>query len=464
MRTAAAQRATSLKKTCGHKGRKNERGIALLLVLASLALLSGMVVEFSYNAHVTYNLAFNQKERTQAYFLANSGLAFARLIVAYDKEAKKLVDQASKKLGKTVVVPPLYETIPVNTAMIRGLSGLDGSTGGEEGAEGDGETPPEGEGDAAGEGNDLSKEAPEGAQQAMNILDMKGAQTFLAFEGDFSAEVEEEDTKINLNAFFAMAPTSKEYDRLRNVLYHLMVSDEFKGLFEDRFRGPKELAQSIADYIDRDEAVTENGEERGREGLTGGKQVTMKNGKLLTVEELIMVPGMNDAIFKKLRPYVTVYGKDDKILLCRAPETLVAAVILAYTENNPKMEPLKDDNADLIQKAREAVLNSCPDGQAMANDLDKVLGVETPETDSSGTETAPTSVLQGDKSKSPATGAGGILGATANSFESMLKTTADVFRITGIGTVGDTEVRIKTVVDTSGGNAKTWKDLYWRVE
>jgi type II secretory pathway component PulK len=427
-----------------------QSGIALLLVLSSLALLSGMVVEFAYNTHVTYNLAFNQKERAQAYYLAQSGIAFSRLILAYDKEARKLADQASEKLGKKVQVPPLYEMIPINTAMLRGLAGLGGE-----------EALPEGE-----EGAEAEKTVPPGtgAPTALQALNFGAAEAFLAFEGDFSSEIQEEDSKINVNAFFTLAPTAKEYDRLKAILYHLLVSEEFNGLFEDRFRGAKELAQNIADYVDRDEAITEAGEERGREGVSGGRQVSLKNGKLLTLEELIMVPGMNDAIFQKLKPYLTVNGKDEKIYLCRAAEPVAAAVILAYTDNNPKMEPLNDENIELLDKAKEAVLNSCPDSQAMANELDKVLGVETtPETDSSGStpETAPTTVLTGEtaKGKSPVG-----TGTASFTLTSMIKNQADIYKIVGIGIVGETEVRVKMIVDTAGGGSKNWKELYWRVE
>ncbi len=431
----------------------NSSGIALLLVLASLALLSGLVVEFAYNANITYNLAFNDKERAQAYYLAQSGIAFSRLIISYDKEAKKLADQASKKLGKNVQIQPLYEMIPVNSAMLRGLADLDA---------GGAETQPEGAEAAAGEeGGVAAKEVPEDAKSSLSVIDAKGAESFLAFEGDFSAEIKEEDSKLNLNAFFTLTPTQKEYDRLKGTLYHLLVAPEFQGMFEDRFRGAKELAQNIADFIDRDEGVNEAGEERGREGVSAGKNVKMKNGKLLTLEELNLVPGMTEPVFKKLKEYVTIYGKDEKVFLCRASEPLVAAVILSYTDNNPKMEPLKDENQELITKAKEAVLNSCPDAKAMADELDKVLGVEQAETQP--TSGPPPTVKVGDTG-GPGTGDPAKPATPAFSLSNMIKNQADIFQIVGIGTLNDTEVRLKTVIDASSASSKSWKELYWRVE
>jgi len=427
-------------------------GIALLLVLAALTLLSAMAVEFEYNSTVTYNLAYNEKERTQAFFLAQSGLNFTRLVLSFDKEAKKLANQASKKLGKSIQIQPLYQMIPIDSAKIRLIAD---SGSGDKPAEGEGgdEAKPEGaEGDA-------KKEVPD-SNQAVNFFDVNGAKEFLSFEGDFSSEVEEEDTKINLNAFYNLVPTQKEYDRLKATLYHLMVSNEFKGLFEDRFRGPKELAQNIADYIDRDDGVNDTGgEERGREGVAGGQNLKMKNAKLFSLDELSQVPGMTEGIFKKLTPYVTVWGKDEKIFLCRAPEPVVRAVILAYTENNTKMEALQDDNEDLMKKALDAVLNSCPDQQAMANELDKALGVDQNPAGGSESQPAPAG-----EAKAPTSTAKTPAKTPSFDLSVMSKDQADVFKVTGTGTVGHTEVRIKTVIDTSGGASKSWKELYWRVE
>ncbi|MFO1462564.1 MAG: type II secretion system protein GspK [bacterium] len=425
---------------------RSARGIALLMVLASLAILSSLIVEFAYNSNVTYNLALNEKDRLQAYYLAESALNFSKLILKFDKEARKLAGEASNKLGRNIQIQPLYEMIPLNSEILRGI------------------TQAEGGGEAA-EGGEEGAAASPGANpaQALGGFNLKGAESFLAFEGNFSSEISEEDAKLNVNAFFSILPTNKNYERLKSTLYHLLLSDDFKGLFEDRFRGAKELAQNIADYVDRDDSQNEaGGQDRGREGVGSGTQVKMKNGKLLSLEELSQVPGMTEEIFQKLKPYVTIYGADEKIFLCRAKDPLVKAVILAYTESDPdKMEPLRDDNTELLTKATDAVLNSCPDTQAMANELDKALGVAQP-----GSETAPSG--SGGKSGSTTTLTGATspaaAGAVPNSFANMIKSENKIFTVIGIGTVGETEVRLKTVLDTSSPNPNRWPVLYWRVE
>ncbi|MCB1214935.1 MAG: general secretion pathway protein GspK, partial [Deltaproteobacteria bacterium] len=266
---------------------KSSRGVALLLVMGTLVILTTVVVEFAYQSQVTYHVAYNQLDRTQAYFLANSGIGFSKLILKYNQEIQKIAAQAAKRSGAQVEVPPLYELIPINTALIRSLSsGTKSETG---------------EGEASG--------------GSLNFLDLKGASDFLNFKGDFIVEIKEEDTRFNLNAFYRLDPKQANYDVLKSCLYYLLLREEFSGLFEDRFRGAKELAQNIADFIDPDDLYNEvDGQSRGREGIGNrtGNNLGMKNAKLLTLEELNMVPGMTGPIYEKLKNYVTDYGPDAK--------------------------------------------------------------------------------------------------------------------------------------------------------
>jgi hypothetical protein len=46
----------------------------------------------------------------------------------------------------------------------------------------------------------------------------------------------------------------------------------------------------------------------------------------------------------------------------------------------------------------------------------------------------------------------------------MLRNDNTMFSVIGIGTVGETQVKIKTVLDTSNSNPNRWPVLYWRVE
>ena len=103
------------------KNKIKQKGVALLIVLSSIMLLSALVVEFAYQSNVTYNISMNEKERMEAYYLALSAINFSRIVIKYNKEAQQLVSQASQGLGRSIQVQPLYKMIPINTAIIRGL-------------------------------------------------------------------------------------------------------------------------------------------------------------------------------------------------------------------------------------------------------------------------------------------------------------------------------------------------------
>jgi len=73
---------------------KNQKGIALMIVLSSLMILTVTVVEFAYISRVNYQLAVNAKERLQAYYLAKSAVNFGKLMLKYNKEAEAAIEKA----------------------------------------------------------------------------------------------------------------------------------------------------------------------------------------------------------------------------------------------------------------------------------------------------------------------------------------------------------------------------------
>ena len=57
-----------------------------------------------------------------------------------------------------------------------------------------------------------------------------------------------------------------------------------------------------------------------------------------------------------------------------------------------------------------------------------------------------------------------VIGAAPEDLTSLVKDEVQVFSVVGIGKVGESEVKIKTVLDTSASNSNLWQLLYWRVE
>ena len=67
-------------------GRDDDRGVALLIVLLVIALLTVVVVEFTYSAQVETHVALSGRNALQAYYLARSGVNIAEAILIRDAE------------------------------------------------------------------------------------------------------------------------------------------------------------------------------------------------------------------------------------------------------------------------------------------------------------------------------------------------------------------------------------------
>ncbi len=64
---------------------RNQNGMALLLVLVIVALLSALVIEFSFSTLVDLRATETFRDRTKAYYLARGGIEAARIILQEDK-------------------------------------------------------------------------------------------------------------------------------------------------------------------------------------------------------------------------------------------------------------------------------------------------------------------------------------------------------------------------------------------
>lgn len=64
--------------------RDGERGIALLIVLLTITLLTIVVVEFTQSAEVETHFAISARNGLQAFYLARSGMNVAEALIAYD--------------------------------------------------------------------------------------------------------------------------------------------------------------------------------------------------------------------------------------------------------------------------------------------------------------------------------------------------------------------------------------------
>jgi len=63
----------------------NEKGMALLIVLAVVALLSALLIEFSFSTLVDLRSVETFRDRSKAYYIARGGVEAARIILQDDR-------------------------------------------------------------------------------------------------------------------------------------------------------------------------------------------------------------------------------------------------------------------------------------------------------------------------------------------------------------------------------------------
>ncbi|MBI2340437.1 MAG: general secretion pathway protein GspK [Deltaproteobacteria bacterium] len=440
---------------------KNEKGIALLIVLSTLMVLTASVVEFAYNSRINYRLAIHAKERLEAYYLAKSALNFSRLLLKYNKDAEKLLESAGSA-GSSFGSEPLYRLMPLSSELLRGVlsgesSGLPGgSEGEEEGAEEEGQTGDEGEEEeekATGE---------EDIESGVSMVSKEEAEKFLSFEGDFESEITEEQSKYDLNKIASLVSTAPAYDQRKQLLYSLLLSPSFANAFEDQEQDAATLVHAIADWVDSNGLVNEfeNIQRGDEEGLYSDAGYKVKNGKLLNLSELRLVAGMTDDIYQLLAPFVTVYSADDKLNVCIGEqEDLIKALVHHYTNHAGCAQPVGYEDEEKMTELATAVSSACPDPDSMASALNSTLGlVDLEESSADSSDTSDSS------SSSSTSTAGSKIAGCAFQFKDLLTKDNKIFRIRATGTVGETSVSISTVLNTGSSNPTQWKYLYFRVE
>lgn len=444
----------------------NEKGIALLLVISSIVILTMVGVEFAYNAQIEYNLATRQKERLQAYYLAYSAYNLVRLELKMGNQVQAQVQSAVAKANINVsadLSTPLCQQFPMKTALFRMV--LAGQTG-----EAEGEAKPEEE-NAEGEKTDKPNEA---TSEMLAGLPLQGGEDFLQFSGDFDGECVDEGSKIDLNFFYAQDPskkadgTSSAYDEYKKFIISMLSQKNYQDLFKDGNIKVTEVVRNIADWIDPNESVSEfGGSEGGPEdsayhGLSSG-QMAAKNGKLSTPDDIYRVEGVQESWWAPIADLFTIYGTTSpqgkpQINVCRAPNEVVSALILRYTETRSDLPPLRAEDEEMLSELVATVKKGCtgaiPDKNKIAADLDAKLLELLKATPGSGGQ------------NQPGKGAPGY-GGQGSPFSEWIATQSRFFSLKLLGQVNDTVVNINAVIDLgnppSGDTAK-WKTVYWKID
>ena len=428
------------------------RGVALILVLVTIAILTSLGVDFSYSSRVSLKLAENLRDETRAEYLARSAINLSRLLLHFQKQVDQLGGQAAALLsgaaGGTQPRSPapipgglagqpatpasnnlgirLWQVVPIDSNAFGAL--LSGNIAGLEAAKAD--------------------QAPDGNPRTREPRPVTHA--FGAFDGSYHARIADENSRINVQALdnVGNAPLA-----VLTQLRAMMADPKYDFIFDeedanrDRVRRD-DVILAMKDWIDIDETGTALDPGNPQRPFTNGfsdensaysryePRYQAKNGRFDSLEELFMVRGVNDRYMAAFGDRLTIWPDNNSKLNINTddPQQMLTNILIAAA--NPNDPALRDPR--LLQTIlQEIQLRKMFSFFGMsAQDFVGILqanGIRLrPEIDS----------RQG--------------GNPTNLFGS----TSDTFRITATGRVGRIEKQLTAVVryDDALGKMLYWKE------
>ena len=243
---------------------KKERGVALLITLFAVMIMTFLALEIAYNSHVELAVGASQVDRLKAYYLAKSGVQFSLLrIKVYQTALQKFGGQ----LGAQKSMLDMIWQLPFSWPPL---------------------LPPE-----------LSSFDKDNINKAVK-------KSFI--DGVFQTQIESEGSKIDVNDLASPSEALKKTvnAQLVQLLQNRIALDD-QWARDHRNLRPQELVNNIADWVSADPNSLNGGSKASQYGGTE-PPIVPASRPMKTIEELHMVKGITDDIYKLLVPKLTVYG------------------------------------------------------------------------------------------------------------------------------------------------------------
>ena len=316
-----------------------QRGVALILALIMVVLMTAFTVDFNYSANVKNLSAYHYRDNTRSYYLAKGGVRLYSMLLVFGRQisGNSMVSGMLSQFGLDMDGAAMVcRSIPfLDTAMLRFLQGASGGIGDEEQ---EGLLSMLGIDTGEDDSSTKTKTKPKahGATDPMSDDKESLRRGLMDFEGDFKVTCADESAKIDLNGFGATkwAGLTLQQHPTGQMLYGLMSPPEYDPLFEERLKIDRwELIGNIKDWVDVDSQ---------RSGLLGGDEDSLyddfepryraKNSAFDTVEELRLVASVTDEVFEIFGPSLSVHTRNYKINVNTANPAMIRALIRAFSD------------------------------------------------------------------------------------------------------------------------------------
>ncbi|MEO7036536.1 MAG: type II secretion system protein GspK [Polyangiaceae bacterium] len=292
--------------------RRRRRGMALILVLAALTILTVMLTEIQDESSAEFSSSLAARDEVVAEYAAKSAVNLSRLLIAAEPTIRRSLTLVFALVGGSRQVP-VWEYADRILGAFNDTDGAENFT------------------SLAGVDPKLGKN-----------LGLKGA--------GFELRIVDEDSKINFNV--AARGDAFSQTRLAAQIVGLINSPQYSPLFEQRdaddtYTDRRAVCQAIIDWVDpdQDQAVCDPTSTTASQAASEDsyyqllkKPYKRKNAAFDSLEELHMVRGISDDFWSTFidpdpdnpdKRIVTVWGQGAVNVNTANPQTLLALVCQA---------------------------------------------------------------------------------------------------------------------------------------
>jgi type II secretory pathway component PulK len=270
-----------------------ERGVALMMVLAGMAILSVLVTEFTYVAQVNQKMAYDAADQVKAYYLAKSAMKVSLLRLKAYQNVKTFA--ASNAAASGLVPQKVLEMIwsfPLAFPLPKDAPGL----------------------------------TPIQKDQIQKFNDETG------LEGSFTARVESESGRFNLNSILpgmslaststptpspspsaspvaTTAPSPSPTPTFDQAAAHKSLNDYLSALFNNKLQDDEDFSRAYRDFkLDEllDSILGWADRTYDSRQYPRNHPIPIKGAPFYSLSELHQIPYMDETLFELFSPNLTV--------------------------------------------------------------------------------------------------------------------------------------------------------------
>ncbi|MBI5610524.1 MAG: general secretion pathway protein GspK [Deltaproteobacteria bacterium] len=274
-----------------------QRGVALLLAMASIAILTIFSLEFTYTSRVAVKTATYVEAEVEAHLHARAAVELAAMVIGSNDLVEKMIAQYSQMLAgkKPNISIGAYACEFVN-AFCKGEMTLMG----------------------------------------LQLVNLEGHPAVGLKRGTCGCQSGDDDGRVNINRVNDLNQKQAVFD----TLYKLLERNEGVTRPGEIDKDMAQLALNVIDWADKDTLKTDIDpnskklvEGSGAEGSNYARSnMKVKDAPFDTTEEVRLVQGMNDKLWCKLKNQLTVYNTE-KLNVNTAPIEVIKALICKNLAN-----------------------------------------------------------------------------------------------------------------------------------